>query len=265
MTSEQAQEAPWPRRRWWVLIAGVFATQIALIFWLGRPQRVRAPRADFAPVLQLASPTSPGLLAFADPTLFALPHQEGFSGRAWLTITEPDLHPFWWDEAPSYLALDPASLGGAFRNYMSTNQPGNLPEMTQPEFKFKIPEVLPSTPLVTESTLRLSGELAGRRLLVAPELRPWTNSEILSNSVVQVLVGADGRPISATLLRPPGSAVTDADRYALRSATKVRFESINGADPLNPLAALALGQMIFEWQTVPQPSTNNPPDVPASK
>jgi hypothetical protein len=204
------------------------------------------------------------LLAFADPTLFALPHHEGFSGLAWLTITEPDVHPLLWDEAPRFLPLDPASLGEAFRNYMSTNQPGSLPEMTQPELKFKIPEVLPSRPLVTASTLRLSGELASRRLLVAPKLRPWPSTEILSNSVVQVLVGADGRPISATLLRPPGSALTEADQYALRSATTVRFESINGADPLNPLAAIALGQMIFEWQTVPQP-TNSPPDVPASK
>jgi hypothetical protein len=147
---------------------------------------------------------------------------------------------------------------------MSTNQPGTLPEMTQPELKFKIPEVLPSTPLVTASTLRLSGELASRRLLVAPELRPWPSTEILSNSVVQLLVGADGRPISALLLKP-GSASTEADQYALRSATKVRFESINGADPLKPLAAIALGQMIFEWQTVPLPSTNSPPDIPASK
>ena len=264
MSSEQAREARWPRRRWWVLLAGAFATQLALIFWLGGPQRVHVPRQDSAPVLQLTSPTSSGFLAFADPTLFALPHQEGFSGLAWLTITEPDLHPFRWDQAPSFLALNPATLGEAFRNYMSTNQPGSLPQMALPELTFKIPGVLPSTPLVTESTLRLSGELAGRRLLVAPELRSWPSAEILSNSVVQVLVGADGRPISATLLKP-GSAPTEADQYALRSATKVRFESINGADPLNPLAALALGQMIFEWQTVPLPNTNSPPEIPASK
>jgi hypothetical protein len=264
MSSEQAQEARWPRKRWWVLLAGAFATQLALIFWLGGPQRVRVPREDSAPVLQLTSPTSSGLLAFADPTLFALPHQEGFSGLAWLTITEPDLHPFRWDETPGFLALNPATLGEGFRNYMSTNQPGSLPEMAHPELKFKIPEVLPSTPLVTASTLRLSGELAGRHLLVAPELRPWPSTEILSNSVVQLLVGADGRPISQILLKP-GSASTEADQYALRSAAKVRFESINGADPLNPLAAIALGQMIFEWQTVPQPDTNSPPEVPASK
>ena len=264
MSSEQAQEAPWPRRRWWALLAGAFATQLALIYWLGGPQRVRAPRHESSPVLQLAGPTSSGLLAFSDPTLFALPHQEGFSGLAWLTITDPDLHPFRWDEAPSFLALNPASLGQAFRSYMASNQPGSLPEMPQPEFKFKIPEVLASTPLVTASMLRLSGDLANRHLLVAPGLPSWPSAEILSNSVVQLLVGADGRPISATLLKP-GSAPTEADQFALSSAAKVRFESINGADPLNPLAAIALGQMIFEWQTVPLPNTNNAPEVRAPK
>src|SRR5206468_11139939 len=71
---------------------------------------------------------------------------------------------------------------------ISSNQPGSLPEMPQPEFKFKIPAVLASTPLVTASTLRLSGDLANRHLLVAPELRSWPSAEILSNSVVQLLV-----------------------------------------------------------------------------
>lgn len=264
MSREAAQEPIWPARRWGVLITLVFATQLALILWLGRPQRVRTIQRGPAPSLQLPAPGNSGLLAFDDPTLFALPHQEGFSGLAWLTVAEPDLHPFRWEEPPRLLALNPANLGSDFRTYMVTNQPTALPEIAQPEFKFKVPEPAPSTPLVSASTLRLSGGLAGRRLLAPPELRPWPSLDILSNSVVQVLVGADGRPISATLLKPPGSAPTEADQYALRSATKVRFNAVN-ADPLNPLAAIALGQMIFEWQTVPMPSTNAPAETTPSR
>jgi hypothetical protein len=260
MSSDEVQEG-WPARRWWVLVGLVFTAQLCLIYWLGRPQHSRIPRQDSSPVLQLASDNVSELLAFNDPTLFALPHQQGFSGSAWLTMTEPDFHPFRWEEPPLVLALNQASLGENFRNYMATNQPADVAEFGQPELKFKLPSVEPSSPLTTHSALSLIGDLAGRRLLVAPDLPSWPSAEMLSNSVVQVLVGADGRPISATLLKPPGSASTEADQYALRAVSKVRFEPISSADPLNPLAAIALGQILFEWQTIPLPATNSTPDT----
>jgi hypothetical protein len=247
-----------------LLVALVFVGQLSLIYWLGRPQHSLAPRRDSAPVLQLASDNVSGQLAFGDPTLFALPHQQSFSGLAWLTVPEPDFHPFRWEEPPRLLALNPANLGEDFRNYMATNQATGVAEPGQPELKFKMPLVEPSTPLTTQSGFSLLGDLAGRRLIVAPELTNWPSAEILSNSVVQVLVAADGRPISAILLKP-GSASTEADQYALRAASKVRFAPISSADPLNPLAAVALGQLLFEWHTLPLPATNSPPDTTPSK
>jgi hypothetical protein len=243
------------------MVGLVFALQLSLIYWLGRPQHSRVPRRDVAPVLQLANETASRLLAFNDPTLFALPHQQGFSGLAWLTMPEPDFHPFRWEEPPRVLALNQASLGEDFRNFMATNRPTDVAQFSQPELKFKVPSVEPSGPLTTRSALSLIGDLTGRRLLVAPELPSWPSADMVSNSVVQVLVAADGRPISATLLKPPGSASTEADQYALRAVSKVRFEPISSADPLNPLAGIALGQLLFEWQTVPLPVTNSTPDA----
>lgn len=265
MNSEEIRVEHWPARRWWVMVGAVFITQLGLIYWLGRPQGVHTARRGDAPVLQLANENASTMLAFSDPTLFALPHQESFSGLAWLKIPEPSFHPFKWEEPPRLLALDPGILGEDFRGYMATNQPAGVADFGQPEFKFKMPQVEPSAPLTTHSGFSLLGELAGRRMVVAPDLPSWPSAEMISNSVVQILVAADGRPISATLLTPPGSAPSEADQYALRASGKVRFEPISSADPLNPLAAVALGQILFDWHTVPLAVTNSAPTAAPAK
>jgi hypothetical protein len=203
------------------------------------------------------------MLALSDPTLFALPHQVGFSGSAWLTIPAQEFHPFVWSEPNHWFNLAPNDLGSDFREFMSTNQPDILPIITQPDLQFKIPQVAESNPFPTQSTLRVTGGLADRRLLVTPALPSWPNSEILTNSVVQLLVGADGKPVSIPiLLKPPGVGANEADLHALREARKARFEPLSVNDLTNPLAGLTWGLLVFEWHTLPLPDTNSPAAPP---
>src|SRR5262245_10799759 len=76
----------WAPYRWWSVVALVLTTQVGLIFWLGDQgpvtRRSKAPGLG----LELAGNASSDVLALNDPTLFALPHREGFAGQAWLAV-----------------------------------------------------------------------------------------------------------------------------------------------------------------------------------
>src|SRR5438132_740951 len=103
----------WTRRRWWLLLALVFGMQVGLIFWLSdhSPPRQRAPAR--APGIFLAGNASSDRFALDDPTLFALPHREGFSGPAWLNTAPQKSPSFDWSEAPRWLPLSLEQLGAA--------------------------------------------------------------------------------------------------------------------------------------------------------
>jgi hypothetical protein len=235
----------------------VFAAQLALILWLGRAPRVYSSVKEFSPSLRLAGSGTTRQLALTDPTLFALPHQEGFSGSAWLRIRRQELRPFLWSEPPRWLALNQDGLGMGFKEFMTTNKLDLLADIVQPGFELMTPTVVESNPFPTESTMRVMGGLAGRKILVSPGLPSWPSAEILSNSVVEVLVTADGKVFSASLLKPSGPGANEADVYALRESRKARFEVLNVSDPVNPLAELAWGQLVFEWHTLPLAITNS--------
>jgi len=94
----------------------------------------------------------------------------------------------------------------------------------------------------------------------------------LANSVVQVVVDAEGRPISATLYpddsgpgpRTFGSGLKEADEQALALAKAARFNPMTGGGPdrvTSPTAQLTWGRMIFQWHTLPV-ATNAPPATP---
>jgi len=254
MTHEVAEPRHWPVGRWSALIAGVFATQLGLIFWLGKPHPAPPPATDFAPSLSLAGAGAAEVLALSDPTLFALPHRENFSGPAWLSI--PEQEPPRVEEATPWLELAQEQLGADLRTYMATNRPTDAPLFDKSGFRFKQPAVASSQPFLTISTLRLTGDLARRRLLNPPALPSWPSTEILTNTIVEVLVGADGKPFSPKL-QVPSSGSVEADRYALGEARKARFEPLLVSNPDDPLAGLMWGQFVFEWQTVPLPATNS--------
>jgi len=239
------------RRRGWITL--IFAAHVGLILALTHrkpaPPRPPAP----APSLSLA-PEANESLALTDPTLFALPHRQGFAGTAWLTTTNVPFPPFRWTEPPRLLPLPVADLGVIFAQFMRTNQFVNRQFETKPAPDLPPPvagELPVATP--TSSTLRVAGDLANRPLLNPPQLQTWRAADLLTNTVVQVLVYAGGAVFSPTLLTLSGSK--EADQNALLVARGTRFEPRPRASP-----ALTVGTLVFEWHT--QPQTNAPAPNP---
>jgi hypothetical protein len=250
-----------PRGRWLGAVAAVFLAQVALIFWFNNRPPSRPRTASAAPVLRLAAAPSSELLELTDPALFGLPHQQGFSGPAWLRIKREPLQGFKWSEPTnSPLPLPAPALGGAFAEFMATNHfiSAELPFKPEPALgKAEAPPLA----VPGESTLRLEGGLAEWRLrtaLALPSWPPHTNSaqelDLVTKSVVQVVVDAKGKPVSVTLLS--SSSLPAADQFALEQARLSRFDPVEQASPRSPSAfpGLAWGRMVFEWHTVPQPT-----------
>jgi len=248
-------ERPWPWHRWALCIGLAYAAHVGFIFALGDRKPVAARAIVNVPALQFTTHWSERD-QLADPTLFALPHPNGFAGAAWLRRRPIEFAPFRWTESPRLLALSVSQLGATFQQHMATNHSARIeldnlppPELTQ----LKPPD--PRFSPVRPSRAGLGGELAQRRWLNAPtNLPPWPAADLLTNSVVRVWVQADGRVLSPALLLP-GSGSKDADQLALKLARAARFAPLPAA-----ATKLTLGALVFEWQTVPP--TNATPVTP---
>src|SRR5262245_59666517 len=113
MSSETAlvDTQPWSSRRWLVVSLAVFSLQLVLIFWLSdkKPLQTRVPAP--APTLQFTDAGCSELLALTDPTLFALPNSQSFSGKSWLQGIPVQFRPFDWSEPIPWLPLQVQQLG----------------------------------------------------------------------------------------------------------------------------------------------------------
>jgi TonB family protein len=245
------------------MVGLIFGVQLALIFWLGDTSPIRSRPAAPALTLKLAGSTSAELLALRDPTLFALPRQQGVPTPARLTTPRPEPHPFAWPERTNYPPLAINQPGAAFNRFVETNAFNPLPPPANPLPELTLPELPPLAISAEHSTLRLEGSLARRELLTPLQLRSWQNAEILANSVVQIVVDAEGRPVSVTLLSGSGSKA--ADQQALELASAARFEPLGRTPAGTALTAagqLGWGRMIFRWHTLPLRPTNSPAASP---
>ena len=252
------QTGSWSRRRWRLSIALVMLLQAGLIYLLEKAPTAGPRPTMVVPRIHLREQVPLEPLAIGDPTLFVLPHPRGFSGEAWLNRA-PGLafQPADWTEPPRVLALAAARLGTQFEEFVKANTAPHLDTLATLEPLRLTPSSFPvATPPAPQSALRLGGGLAGRRLLATPELQARESTEILSNSVVQVLVDAAGRVISVVLLAPgSGPEQKLADARALDLARASRFEPASNAP-------LTVGTLTFEWQTLSVPATNEPADAP---
>ena len=259
MTSSSAESRLWSRRRWWGLVALVFGVQVGLVFWLGDTSPIRPQPAAPAFTLKLAGSASAELLALNDPTLFALPHRQGSDGLAPQRTPRPESPSIPWPEPTNSFLMAVDQLGTVFSGFVKTNE-FNSPQLpANPKPILSLPNILPLGVSAEQSTLRLEGDLAQRRLVASLPLRSWEKPDILSNSVVRIAVDAEGRTISPTLASGCGSR--EADLYALDQARAARFEPVrrNPAETVrNPTADLSWGRMIFRWHTLPPPPTNIP-------
>jgi TonB family protein len=257
-------EAPvWKPRRWWGLIVGVFALQLGLIYWLSdrTPMRVRSTQP--LPTLRVAGTSSAwtNWLALADPTVFALPNAHNFSELAWLRSTPADLRDLGWTTEPQW---QPTLLSGPEVIFSAQREPSPLDNAriangVWPELSINVP-VGPGL-LAEPSFGRVEGELTARKLLTPFHLPSFgsASGDLLTNTIVQILVNRQGFAESLTLLVSSGSA--EADQQALQLARDARFEPLPGpANASERPTDLTWGQLIFCWQTLsPVAVTNSSP------
>ena len=259
MTSVLVEPRPWSLRRWGGMVVLIFGVQLGLIFWLGTRTPIRPRPAAAALTLHLATRASAEVQALYDPTLFTLPHAEGFSEPVWQRVPRPEFRSFEWSAPPNRLPRTVDQLGAVFTRLVETNYVDTLQQPAPPEPNPTLPNLPPLAQLQDQSVLQLEDGLAQRRLLTPLQLKSWPNPDVLSDSVVQVIVDAEGRPVSPTLLASSGLAA--ADQYALDQARAARFEPLS-RNPIeaasNPMARLNWGKMIFRWHTLPTPPTSAP-------
>ena len=227
------------KRRLGLAILFVFAAQVALISWLGArtPDLPRDPAVS--PSWRIAAPGHREWVALEDPTLFVLPHPESVSGKVWLNPPRMEVTLSKESEPPDWLRIHEkigsspvAQLGASFRQFISTNPPPPFQTVAIPEPRLTFPPLPPTQPLVQQSTLRAIGDLAARRLLTPVDLPAWPHTDLLTNTLVQVFVDAQGITSSWLLQPPSGSGLKDADQFALDFARRARFEPIGA--PLRP-------------------------------
>lgn len=260
MRTVAAESPGWSRRRWGLTLVAVLVAQAGLIFWFGDNAPVVRRRARPEPRVSLAPNFPTALAALNDPTLFARANAYSFSGQAWQQLPRLEARPADWTEPPRELELQPEQLGALVRQLVESNTPPALPVATKPEPAIELPELpLAVSSLPARSELRVEGGLAGRELVSQFALTNWPSNDLLTNSVVRVVVDADGWTQSATLLASSGSAA--ADQLALDLAKSAQFESLRGTGPerlARTVPDVAWGNLIFRWHTLPLSATNTP-------
>lgn len=250
--------------RWVAVVGLVFVAQLGIIIWLGRTGPLPAAQSHAPKMVLFLFTAAPGTnTALADPTLFALPHRQSFSGSAWMGMPSLPFSNtnFVWSEPPRWIELPANRPDSNFREPALINAFSLVEAIADTQVEPRFPADSGTRLPPRRSTWSLSGELAGRQLLTKFELTSQHSDELLTNSVVQLVVDARGRPMSYDLLGP-GSGSKDADQQALRFAGAARFAPLPGADaspfPDTP-SGLRWGELIFQWQTVPHATTNAPP------
>jgi len=258
MTAVSSQPSGWAQRRWLMTVLLIFIVQLGLIFGLSDKTRPRARPSGAAPMLRLRAPGSSEVLDLMDPTWFALPHRQGFSGAAWMTAPDFPTNKFSWSEELRPLGLRTQDLGSAFNRFVATNDFAGFQTLAPPEPSLVLPPFT-RVGVPSSSSLRIEGRLGQRRLLTRLSLTNWPHTDLLTNSVVQLLVDAEGRPVSGgTLLSSSG--LPAADQRALELATAARFNSVAESGPAGATGRLIWGTLIFEWKKLSLPATNAPAD-----
>ena len=263
MSAPGQDSAPWSRRRWFWFVAGILLAHAGLVFWLGERSQPVGVVTSPEPLLKLMAnrPPAPSVALFPplnDPTLFALPSHQGFSGAAWL-----DSSPAWpvppvWAEPPRWLPPQTGELGADFLRFIATNKHnGSFMEVALDLPVSTADVLLFNDAVTTQSLVRIQGPLTNRPLTAPVTVRDPVYPDALSDTVIQVRVNQDGLNESAILVR--GCGVKGVDESALAAVRAARFLPVAhspGEDADRRPAFPAWGRMVFQWFTVPPPVTN---------
>ncbi|MEO8425497.1 MAG: energy transducer TonB [Verrucomicrobiota bacterium] len=254
MNSTLKEPLRWSKSRWATIVLVIIAAQIILATRFSSRLVVVPRQIAESLVTLLPNQPAPGTplaeaMAIQDPTTFALVNPHGFSGEAWLNLRPFEHRVTDWISPPYWLKPSTDRLGAAFSQFVRSNQVSalTLAESAAPP-AFLLPLVSSLVP--TQSTLRVEGDLAHRPLLSPIKLTGVPHHDLLSNSVVRVMVNRSGRVLSHALLTSSGSP--NADQLALNLSRNVRFQSLRTNDngSVREPMGLIWGQLIFQWLTL---------------
>lgn len=259
----------WTWMRWAIAIALVFILHVALIFLFGSRKPAAPVPGRKSPSLALGQDAPDNWLLLKNATLFALPDRDGFAGPMWIALPPLPFRRQDWTEPPRWLAptdsLTVSGLGSELNHFIQTNRFAAVSMQFNLSPPLAADTEAPPPLFAPASTLQIKGALAQRPLLNSLKLRSWPSDDVIAPSVVQVLVDAAGRVVSAVLLQPENfledSAAPDNDagQYAVTLARAALFAPLpSGAGGIGRahVANLAVGQLVFNWQTIPEPPTN---------
>ena len=240
----------WTRQRVTILAALIFAAHVAVIFALHTPRpMVALPETFRTPRLKSSTSPTTGLAdldGLNDPLVFAGAHEHGFSASAWMMRPSQDYALTNSKPPPRFLAF--------------ARTPMNFPPR-QTENSVQSQTTLPFldialAPEPHKSMLFVEGELQNRPLARTPEIPLQTATDVLTNTVIQVAVKADGFPFSARIITSSGSRF--ADLKALDIANHLKFTPLPPAVPRDP-TELQWGECVFQWFTTEPGATNAVP------
>jgi TonB family protein len=233
----------------------LFLIHALAIFVYGEREKALPPRKQIEPFLHIGGDSATDeqlakLTGWRDPTLFALPHPQGFSGSAWLKFQPETPARSNWTAPPEWLPLPVAQLGETLHEFVTTNR---RPEETLLS-SLRVPKTLearlPGEPALTKTSIRISGPLAARRLIRTPELPGIAHHDVVKTTVVALAVNGEGVVESASVSGPSGSP--QADERALELALQFEFQPLALREVrARETASPTLGRVIFTWQLLP--------------
>ena len=240
------------KRRFWIWgFVFLFLAQAAAVFRFSERDTPAAWRPPSRPFFYLSLDADSDrriaeLTAGRDPTLFALPHARGFSGGAWLNF-QPEIPRLSnWSAPPEWLALPLDQLGSSLHEYVATNRVAEEQLLSSLRAPKKVEVRIPDEPVITNTTVRVEGPLAARKLTGLPPLPSATNTDVLRRTIVAVSVNGDGVVETASLARESGSK--EADERAVELARHFAFEpaAIRNARA-REASSPTLGRLLFTW------------------
>ena len=243
-----APEGSWPKSKFWLIAAFLFALQILALFMTGELPRGAKPKAAPPPVFQaLVVPldqdqieksffvSGPACLFVRNATRLFRLRLADFRPASYAPVEEL--------EPPSELALDAHRTEGRLSWAEGKNPiPFQLAEQKGAQLGgVPILTIAPVAP--AQSRYRVEGPLAARQIGPPISLPSWPSAQLLINTVIEIGVNPAGEVIFHRFATRCG--LPEADMEALSTARQLRFSPLGNAAP-----PVTWSRAVFEWQTL---------------
>ena len=233
----------------------LFLIHAFAIFVYGEREKSLPRRKPIEPFLHIAGDAATDdqlakLTGWRDPTLFALPHPQGFSGGAWRKFQPETPARSNWTAPPEWLPLPVAQLGETLHEFVTTNRRPEETLLAALRAPKTLEVRLPGEALAVKTSARIEGPLAARALIHAPSLPGLASADVLKNTVVSVAVNGEGVVESLSVSGASGSV--EADERALDLARGFDFQPLALSEArARETAPPTLGRIVFHWQLLP--------------